>query len=47
MEMAVVNGCERKSPISTETEFLNLYQDGTNASMCVVIMLKNNGTSVE
>jgi hypothetical protein len=33
--------------MSTATEFLNSCQDGTNASMCSGIMLKNNDTSVE
>jgi hypothetical protein len=32
------------SPISAVMEFLNSYQDGTNASICTGIMLKNNYT---
>jgi hypothetical protein len=43
----LVNGCECKNPISAATEFLNSCQDGTNASMCSGIMLKNTDTSVE
>jgi hypothetical protein len=42
--MAVVNDCEFKSPISTATEFLNLYQDRTNTSICSGTVLKNSGT---
>lgn len=30
-----LNSCQRKSPISTTEEFLNLCQDATNASMCL------------
>jgi hypothetical protein len=33
--------------IFTMVEFLKSYQEGTNASMCSGIMLKNNDTSVE
>jgi uncharacterized protein (DUF4213/DUF364 family) len=43
----LVNGCECKSPISTATEFSNSRQDGTNASICLGVMLKNNDTSVK
>jgi hypothetical protein len=42
-----VNSCEHKLLISTATKFLNACQDGTNASKCLGIMLKNIGTSVE
>ena len=38
----IVNGCETKSPISTEMEHLNLCHDGTNASVCSGTVLKNN-----
>ena len=30
-----LNSCQRKGPISTTEEFLNLCQDGTNTSMCL------------
>ena len=30
-----LNSCQRKSPISNTEEFLNLCQDGKNASMCL------------
>jgi len=35
------------SPVSTGTEFLNSYLDGTDASMRLGIMLKNNYTLLE
>jgi outer membrane lipoprotein-sorting protein len=42
-----VNGCEHKSQISTVTEFVNSYQNGTNASAYLEIVLKDNETTVE
>jgi len=42
-----VNGCECKSPVSARTKFLNPYQDGTDASICLWILLKNNDNSLE
>jgi hypothetical protein len=42
-----VSGCKCKSLISTMTEFLNLCQDGTDTSVCLGIMLKNNNVAVE
>jgi hypothetical protein len=47
VEMAVVNGYKCRSPVSTMTVFLTSCQDGTNVSMCLEIMMKNNDTSVE
>jgi hypothetical protein len=46
-EMAVVNGCECKSPNSAVVEYFNMRQDEENASVCSGIMLENNDTSVE
>ena len=36
------NNCKCKRPISTMTEFLNLCQDGTNASICPDIVVNND-----
>jgi hypothetical protein len=41
-----VNGCECKSPIFTETEFLNSFQGGVNDPKYSDIM-KNNDNSME
>jgi hypothetical protein len=43
----LVNGCEYKSPIYAAIEFLNPCHDGTSASMCSGISLKNSGYTVE
>jgi hypothetical protein len=45
--MAVHEWLQMQEPNSAAVEFLNLCQDGTNASVCLGIMLKNNYTSVE
>jgi hypothetical protein len=42
VEVAVVNGCECKSPATTVIEFSNFFPDGTNASVCSGIMVQNN-----
>lgn len=42
-----MNGCECKSPVPARTIFLNPYQDGTDASVCLWILLKNNANLVE
>jgi hypothetical protein len=44
-EWLFVNGCECKSPVFTMMKFLNSLQDGTDASICLGIMLKNNDAS--
>jgi hypothetical protein len=36
-----MNGCGRKSPISTTSMFLNKYQVITDAQICMGIMLQN------
>jgi hypothetical protein len=41
-----MNGCGCKSPFSAVAEFLDLCQDGINASLFLGIMWKNNDTSV-
>ena len=43
----LVNGCKLKTLISTTTEFLNLCQVMTNASLHFTIVLKNNYTLME
>jgi hypothetical protein len=47
VETAVREWLRMQEPVSTATEFLNSCQDGTNASMCKGIILKNNGTLKE
>jgi hypothetical protein len=42
-----VNCCEFKGVISVMMEYLNWYQDGRGASVCLGIMMKNNDSSVE
>jgi hypothetical protein len=39
-----VNGCECKNPVSTRTKFLNPYQYGNDASVCLGILLKKTMT---
>jgi hypothetical protein len=41
------NFLSAKCLISNTLEFLNLCRGGRNASMCLEIMLKNNGTYVQ
>lgn len=45
----IANGshCLSRALFPTVMEFLNSYQDRTNASMCLRIMLKNNDTAIE
>jgi CRISPR/Cas system endoribonuclease Cas6 (RAMP superfamily) len=45
--MAVHEWLHMKHKISTETKFLNLCQDGENASMGFGIMLKSSDIPVE
>ena len=42
-----MNGRECKIPVSARRKFLNPYQDGTDASGCLWILLKNNDNLVE
>jgi hypothetical protein len=37
----LVSGCKCGNPFSTAVQFVNVYQDGTNASVCLGIVLKN------
>jgi hypothetical protein len=46
-KLLLMYGCECKTSFSTEAEFLNSCPNGTNASMCLEIMLKNNNNSLE
>lgn len=41
------NGYECRSPVSARRKFLNPYQDGNDASVCLWILLKHNGNFVE
>jgi hypothetical protein len=46
-EEAEMKGWECNSPIYTATGFLNSFQEGTSASVCSGINLKNNDNLVE
>jgi hypothetical protein len=42
-----MNECECKSPISTMMEFLNMFEDGRNVPLFLVIIMIKNDTSLE
>ena len=43
----LVNGCEYKGLTFVMLEFLNQWQYGRDASVCLGVMVKNNDTSAE
>lgn len=45
--MAILNGKECNSLLSTVIKFLNLWQDGTYSTLWFGFMLKNNDALVE